>query len=378
MKQTWTLVKKEILDARKDKRSLMAALYYAFGSPIIFALLMVFMIDKFSSPDALYIDMQGQEYAPEVVSYLATEDIFPKEEGKPGKDITLIFSEDHAENLSLGKPSKIIIQVDESENDLKSSHRRIELNLQRYSQQIAGLRLINRGVNPQLLRPLQVHTQDTAAPSAKGAFMVSMVAFMILYSVFVSGMNLAIDTSAGERERNSLALLLCQPISSLQIVLSKVFTVCLLSWIGVILTLAISKIAMGYVPWHEFGTNLNIDAQFIAIAILVSIPNAVLAASMMIFVAFMAKSFKEAQSYLAFVMMVPGMLAMASAYGFGEDNLKWLPVSGQHLALMDYVKQQPADWMPIFSSNLGALAIAAILILAVSKMLKSEKVVFGL
>ncbi len=151
-------------------------------------------------------------------------------------------------------------------------------------------------------------------------------------------MNLAIDTSAGERERNSLALLLSHPVSTRNIVLAKVIAVTVFAMVGLLLTLIISKISYAFVPWQELGFTVSISTEFILLMLLTGLPIALMAASLQLFVSFMAKTFKEAQSYLTLVLIVPMMLSMAASYNIAPDILQWLPVSGQQQALIAFIK----------------------------------------
>lgn len=112
--------------------------------------------------------------------------------------------------------------------------------------------------------------------------------------------------------------------------------------------------------------------------LLVGIPVALMAACLQLFVSFMAKTFKEAQSYLTMVLFVPLALSMAASYNIAPDILQWLPVSGQQQALMDFIKGKDMSMLQLLVSTLGTLAIALVLALGMEKSLKSEKVVFGL
>lgn len=82
--------------------------------------------------------------------------------------------------------------------------KRVEQAVQAYSSQIAAYRLTLRGVDPRVVQPIQLQKQDLATRGSKAALIMGSVLVFIILSVFWSGMNVAIDISAGERERNSL------------------------------------------------------------------------------------------------------------------------------------------------------------------------------
>lgn len=379
MNKIIAMVRKELIDAARDKRSVMAGLYYAIGTPLIMCGLFMVLIGQLTSPDDLKISITNPDKAPDLVRFLSNKGISQGDVGaKDVKAIELIISTDYAEQMNQGKAAEITIVADNSEEKLQNSIRRLEKQLQAYSAEMGSLRLIARGIDPRVVQPLKVNVQDQATPDSKGGMILGIAIFTMIYSVFISGMNLAIDTSAGERERNSLALLLSHPLTTRQLVLSKIIAVGLFALLGLVLILLVSKIAYTFVPWQELGFSVNITSEFIALMLIVGIPVALMAACLQLFVSFMAKTFKEAQSYLTIVLFVPLALSMAASYNIAPDMLQWLPVSGQQQALMDFIKGKDLPMLQLLVSTLGTLAIAVLLAFGMERSLKSEKVIFGL
>lgn len=379
MNKIIAMVRKELIDAARDKRSVMAGLYYAIGTPLIMCGLFMVLIGQLTSPDDLKISITNPDKAPDLVRFLSNKGITQGEaDAKDLKAIELIISPDYAKQMNQGKGAEITIVADNSEEKLQNSIRRLEKQLQAYSAEMGSLRLIARGIDPRVVQPLKVNVHDQATTDSKGGMILGIAIFTMIYSVFISGMNLAIDTSAGERERNSLALLLSHPLTTRQLVLSKIIAVGLFALLGLVLILLVSKVAYTFVPWQELGFSVSITSEFMALMLLVGIPVALMAACLQLFVSFMAKTFKEAQSYLTMVLFVPLALSMAASYNIAPDVLQWLPVSGQQQALMDFIKGKDMNMLQLLVSTLGTLAIAVILALGMEKSLKSEKVIFGL
>ncbi|GCF90248.1 MULTISPECIES: ABC transporter permease [unclassified Shewanella] len=382
MNKIIAMVRKELIDAARDKRSVMAGLYYAIGTPLIMCGLFMVLIGQLTSPDDLKITIKNPDKAPDLVRFLSNKGITQgAADGSDAKDlkaIELIISTDYAAQMNQGKSAEITIVADNSEEKLQNSIRRLEKQLQAYSAEMGSLRLIARGIDPRVVQPLKVNVQDKATTDSKGGMILGIAIFTMIYSVFISGMNLAIDTSAGERERNSLALLLSHPLTTRQLVLSKIIAVSLFALLGLVLILLVSKIAYAFVPWQELGFSVNITTEFMLLMLVVGIPVALMAACLQLFVSFMAKTFKEAQSYLTMVLFVPLALSMAASYNIAPDMLQWLPVSGQQQALMDFIKGKDLPMLQLLVSTLGTLAIAVLLAFGMERSLKSEKVIFGL
>ena len=373
-----TLVRKELIDAIRDKRSVMAGLYYALFTPILFAVVFTAIINKVTNPEDIEITITNSTAASELTNYLSNRGITHGTDPTSLKKIELVISSDFAEQLNSAKSAEVTLIADRSDDNLRSAISRTQGALRSYSSGIASLRLIARGVSPTVIQPLKVHVQDQATSDSKGGQLLGMVILTIVLSVFISGMNLAIDTSAGERERNSLALLLSHPVSVRQLVLSKTLAVSIFGVLGLILVMLVSKIVYPFVPWQELGFSINISLQFMLATLLVGSTVAIFAASMQLFVSFMAKSFKEAQTYLTFVIFVPMAMSYAVTLDFAVDELRWAPVSGQLQALIDLAKGKEIPLLQLAVSCLSTLVLSFALIFGMERLLKSEKIVFGL
>jgi sodium transport system permease protein len=228
------------------------------------------------------------------------------------------------------------------------------------------------------MNSLNIKMQDQATSESKGGQLMAMIILFMLLSIFVSGMNLAIDTSAGERERNSLALLLSHPISLRELIASKVCAVSFFGMLGLVLVLIMSKIIYPLVPWQELGFSVDISLNFMIATLIAGVFIAIFAASMQLFVSFMAKSFKEAQTYISFVLFIPMALSYAVTFDLATDELRWAPVTGQLQALIDLMKGKEIPLLQLTVSCLSTLIISVALVLGMERLLKSEKIVFGL
>ncbi|MCL2916493.1 ABC transporter permease subunit [Shewanella corallii] len=379
MNKIITLARKELKDAARDKRSVMAGLYYAIGTPLVMCGLFMVLIGQLTSPEDIKITINNQDYAPDLVRYLGNEGVLHGEADDPDiKEITLTISEDYPAQMAKGQQAVVILQADKSNEKLQKSIRRLEQNLQSYSMEVGSLRLIARGIDPRVVQPIKLKVEDQSTATSRGGVILGLAIFTMIYAVFISGMNLAIDTSAGERERNSLALLLSHPVSTRELVISKIIAVSVFALLGLALILLVSKFAYTLVPWQELGFSINISPEFMLAMLLVGIPVALMAASLQIFVSFMAKTFKEAQSYLTIVLIVPLGISMMATYEIAPDTLQWLPVSGQQQAMMALVKGREIPMLQLLVSSATTLFIALVMALGLERMLKSEKVVFGL
>ncbi|MBB1292625.1 MULTISPECIES: ABC transporter permease [unclassified Pseudoalteromonas] len=372
------LFKKEVMDASRDKRSIMAGLYYAIGAPIGVCLLMSVLLQQLASPEALKINIENSDSAPGLIAHLNSRDIFASTDANERKDITLSISDDYQQKMSEGRPATVTLIADKSDDKLRKHINQVEKAIALYSSEIASLRLVSRGVDPSLMRAIAIEVHDQATPDSKGGMILGIVVLTLILALFYAAMNLAIDTSAGERERNSLSLLLSHPLHSLHIVLAKIGAITTFSMLGLVVILVVSKFSYAMVPWQQMGFSITITPAFMLFSIAICLPIALMSASLQVFVSFMAKSFKEAQSYVTMVLFIPMALSMITTYDIATDKVQWLPIAAQQFALMEFIKGNPIPIPQLLLSTVITLVLCAAFSFLSARMLKSEKVVFGL
>lgn len=373
--------KKEFRDAIRDKRSVLAAMSYAFFGPLLMAVAFFFLISQLTDQTDVEITVDGQEHAPQLMDFLNTQGIVAKQDAwaKTETPIVLTLPDDWQQKIETAQPIEVTLRADWSAQKQQTDIKRVEQAIQAYSSQIAAYRLTLRGLDPRMIQPVQLQKQDLATRGSKAALIMGSVLVFIILSVFWSGMNVAIDISAGERERNSLEFLLSQPLSTWDIVTGKALTATTFSLFGALLSLVLIPVIFAYVPLHEIGMNVNFSLGMMGLMFVLLIPLALFATALQLFVSFRAKNFKEAQTYISFLLIIP----MAASFGVEFARLKnpilyYLPLTGQHQAFLSLIRGEAVNVMGTAVSAVATLVVALLLMKYIARMLKSEKIVFGL
>ncbi len=78
------------------------------------------------------------------------------------------------------------------------------------------------------------------------------------------------------------------------------------------------------------------------------------------------------------VLFIPMALSMVTTYGIATDIVQWLPIAAQQFALMEFIKGNPIPLPQLVLSTLITIILFGVFSYLSSRMLKSEKVVFGL
>jgi sodium transport system permease protein len=210
------------------------------------------------------------------------------------------------------------------------------------------------------------------APGVSGRMhdvLAGMMSVFTLVAAFVGGMNVAMDTVAGERERLSLLPLLMNPIRRRDIVWGKWLAVGLFSATGLILNLAGFAIVFA-------GTGMHLPRLAAAVGIL---PLALLAASVQLLVSTVCRAVKEAHTYLSMLIFLPMGLGLFQVF-FPAAARGWfalLPVLGQQLQLERWMKGGAAAFVPAAALGCFTIVLALLVLEVAANRLHRDEIVYG-
>ena len=384
--QLKALVIKEYREAFRDKRALMVALMMAILAPVGIMVMSKIMIEKLVDEPPVYVKFSGAEHAPKLIKHFADSNLLdfadvPVDEKSTWeqRNIAIEIPADYAINMAEGKPVQLHLQADFTDKAVQPPVRRINNAVRNFSMAIGYKRLLLRGVDIRLLNPVKLVEQDTAKPDATFMLISMMLGIYLMLAAFMSGLSVAIDSSAGERERNVLEMLLCQPVSTLKIVLAKLISASTVAVIGVLLILILTSVSVGFVDLTKIGATFSLDLSTAAVLLLLLLPICFFASACQLFVAFQTKSFKEAQSTVGMLIGIPAFIPfVVSMMDDRPQWLNWLPIAGQSMIIENIFKGVDVDWLAVFATSGVTIAITVALVLALAKKLQSEKVVMAL
>jgi sodium transport system permease protein len=369
-----TVFRKELRDFARDRRTFLMALLLG---PLIYPLLMLGMGSLAEArvstqlEKTLEIPVVGAEHAPNLIAFLATQDIRAKAPPKDligairrqDEDVALVIAPDFAEDWRESRPAKVEIVSDSTRQSAQVPVRRVQAALHGYSAQVGALRLVARGVNPSLSQAVAVAQRDVATPEARQGMLLALLLplILVLYA-FIGGANLTMDVTAGERERQSLEPLLATPVARGTHVGGKMASAALIGIVAVALTLLSFKFS-AMLSTSPMARSLDVSFFAIGKMMLVLLPMVVIGTALLTFVAAGAKSMKEAQSHLVWMMFMPMIPAYAlMAYPLKDQDL-WqyaVPFLAQNQMLVKASRGEtasPEQWA-IYLTCAFALALA--------------------
>jgi sodium transport system permease protein len=389
MERIRIIFSKEVKDNLRDRRTLVGALAYPLIGPILLALVYI-LVGHTSSTQAeksLPLPVVGAENAPALVQFLEQNGAEikpppaePEAAVRAGDhDVVLIIPSNYGKDLGAGRPAPVQLVMDDSRGSSQPTIRRARNMLASYSRQIGSLRLLARGVHPSVTSALAIEEVNVATPQSQAASFLNMLPYFIVFSLFVGGMYLAIDTTVGERERGSLEPLLINPAARSELILGKLGATLVFTVIAIVETLLGFYIMLNVLPTEALGVKISLSFGTLGIIFMISIPMMLLASSLQMIVATYARGFREALNSLSFMMIIPALPGLFLVFIPVKDKL-WMmliPIFGQQLLINHALRGEALDWIYSSASAAVTLAVGALLTCMAIRMYEGERILFG-
>jgi sodium transport system permease protein len=387
----WVVFAKEVIDNLRDRRSIFSAILSPLLGPVIL-LSMIILVGKTLFTDVnekpLKLPVVGAENAPNLVQYLKQNgvDILPGPANPEALvqsgdlNLVLIISPEYGEAFTNGESAPLRMIIDSSRQSALADIERARTLIYSYGEQISALRLMARGINPMITNPVIIERIDVATPQSQVLIFLNMMPYFIILTIFVGGMYVIIDATAGERERGSLEPLLINPIKRMELVLGKMAASLPFAIFTLILTLAAFSVAFNLTPLEEYvGFQMTIDISTLWGIFWISLPIIFLASALQMVVASFTRSFKEAQTYLPLLSLIPAMPGIFLAFLPVKPGLSnmLIPTFGQQLLINQLMRGETLNPINLLVSTAATLVLTVVLIIVAIKLYQREKILFS-
>ena len=378
---------KEILDNLRDRQTVFYALL--FGPvllPLIIGGSIVGSLKQFSInfDEVSSLAVVNAEAAPNFIAFLYGNNI----DAQTAPDdvnaavrrgdipVALEIMPDFAKTMRAGEPAPLTIYVNNADKTSTKAARKVQALVEAYERTLNNLRMQHRGIDPAIFNSLDIVQKDVSEDGASGQLFASLLPFLFIMSMVMGGFYLAIDTTAGERERQSLEPLLSLPLRRRDVMLGKFgATLCFVTLSAVLTALSI------YTLFHFFPTDLpggsvRFDGHTITIAFLLASPLLIFISALLITVSAYTRSTKEAQTYLGLLMVIP----MAPFFILQFVNIRSaattmsLPMLSQYQLLERVVLNDPLPAHYIALSVLGTLASGLLLLWLAARLYQRDRI----
>jgi sodium transport system permease protein len=386
MRAAGTVFLKELLDALRDRRTLLVVLLSSVAiGPVVLVLLSTLVAQMEQRAEARVVLVHGIEHAPTLRNYLerqtwTVKDAPPDHEAQLRDsrltDPVVVVPEDFEALLRGLEPPLLEVLSSSGNTRAQAATGGVERLLAGFNQEQATVRLALRGVAPGTLQAVKVQPRDLADRGGRAAQLTLMLPFFVLMAVLYGALNAALDTTAGERERGSLEPLLMNPAPPLALVLGKWGAVAAVAMLIAVLSV------LSFLPgqWllrsealaalFQFG--LREALWFLGLLL----PLAGALAGVLMAVAIRCKTFKEAQANASIVLLGASMVPLVTLLNPGAVE-RWhlaVPVLGQMTLMTRVLRGEaplPAD---VLLAAGVAVALTAVALVAVGRSLRQAAV----
>ncbi len=391
LRRIWIVIRKETVDNLRDRRSVANALFAVLVNPLLYILLFGFLNRTFTEqaerPLALYVS--GAANAPNLIQFLSQNNVDIREAPADAEaavrrgdlDVVLVIPDDFGERFVDGEPAQVQLLIDQSSQSSSLPVNRAQSLIGQYSSQVGNLRLLARGISPAITAAVPVETINVTPQTEGGAgFVLNLLPVVMMTAAFYGGFYLAVDTTAGERERKSLEPLLLNPVPRWMFLIGKFLAVFAFTLLATFLATAFFLVILG-IPQVQSFTNirLNVGWDVILTAVGLMIPVAFMAVALEMLVASNARSVKEASTYtqlIAFAGFMPALFL--SVLPIRPQSWMYLvPTIGQLYFINDAARGLPLDWSQVILCSAITLAIGIAGLYFAMRLYNQERIILG-
>ncbi len=386
-----TVFKKEVMENIRDKRTMMSSVILgSFLGPVM-ALGLIYMsvqMGKDKAEKQLELPVVNMQFAQNLEKHLISQDVkiinlekSPEAAIKDkDHDVVLAIDKGFAASMSQAQPAKVMLYYDASAKGAANvSVRRVKALINAYSSQIGAMRLQLRGVSPGLMQVISIEEHDQATAQSKGAQLLMFLPYFLIMGLFMGSMYLAIDTTAGEKERKSLEPLFLNPVSRVQVLAGKLAATISFGLLTLVLTLIAFKLTLPFYPTKSLGMTLSLNLADVGLMLLVLLPLALLAGSIQTIIAAFSKSFKEAQTYVNLVIFIPLIPSMLLMFMPVKEKL-WMiatPILSQNILINQLIRGETVEWFNVLVCICGTLFVGGLLAWFAVRLYNKENMLFA-
>jgi sodium transport system permease protein len=384
---------KELVGTIRDRRTIIVMIFI----PLIFYPLLFSGIGYFnwigsvkSEEASSKIVIDGVEFAPQLVKHLQDDEkveIISIEDDSLLKlqngnvQAILVIPPDFKYKIEQEELNELILKYDATEAKSRIAKQRIDQIIEKYQGEILLQRLSRLDLKEEFLTPLILQEENIAtAEKIAGSFLAVLLPYLIIILIFTGAMHTAVDITAGEKERGTIATLLVSQISRLEIVLGKCFAVMLISFtsmvlglFGLILAFLSGTSIAGGIEGMQFGISVNT----IFLLFLVLFPLVGLASAVLVMVGIFARNIREASSYITPIYMLTIFLGIISiSQGMELTGKMFLvPVLNSSFVFRELLMGK-IYWNHIITTFSANMIIAGIALFGATRLFNQEEVLF--
>lgn len=383
-----TVARKELVDTLRDRRTILVTLVSAaLAGPIFLLLIFNLFAQQADRARELTLAVRGAEHAGALIAFLERQQvrIVPAPDDFEAKirggdlDVVMIVEPTFDEDTRKGRAATVRLVYDRSRDRARTSIEQAESLLRAYNRQWGQTRLLLRGIAPEVGNPLNVETVNLATPQQSGAIVLFMVAYYGLFAAVMGGMAVALDTTAGERERASLEPLLMTPATPIELVTGKWLATMVFNAFVVLVTLGAFWATLTFAPLPPVGVPFLFGMTELARFVVVLLPVIALVPAILLWVGTRGRTYKEAQANVSVLLLVVAIVPFFQLF-LRQREPDWIvlvPISGQYSLLNRALRGEAVPMQELAISWLVPVVLIGLALHAVARLWSRESILAG-
>jgi sodium transport system permease protein len=379
---------KEVMDNARDRRSLLIALIYPLLGPLLLGLMLsvVGRVAVGGGEQNLTLHISGVKHGPALVDWLTGKGIEVVEAASDVKaavrrgdlDVAVIIPPEFNDLLAAEQTAPITVVINSSRlSGLVHVNNVISL-LGTFNNDVWGERIAARGVDFRSLQPIAIDNENVTSGAHIADILLFMVPPLFVFNLFMGGAYFAIDTTSGERERGSLEPLLINPIERSALVAGKFLAAFFYTGVAVVVQMIAFKLAF---YWSSGAGDFSsaLSALNLVAILIITLPLMLAAVAVQFIIATITRSFKEAQTYLGLLPLLPALPGMILVFATVKVNawMMLIPAYSQTLLFGQILRGETLDPLKVALSMGSTLTIAIILFTITIQLYEREELIFG-
>jgi sodium transport system permease protein len=385
----WAVFRKELIDGLRDRRTILTMLFTGIAmGPIALVLMANYVSSIEDKSAAKTVMVDGIDRAPPLANFFARNGITPvvapadyREAITRGtlQEAVIVVPTDFVSRYERGQTIDVQLLFDDSRTGSQPSIRLADTALRGFSRETGIVRAIARGLGPQVLQPINVDRVNIATPKQQAAILLFIIPMFGLLGSVIGCLSVALDTTAGERERGSLEPLLMNPSPPVALVAGKWSVVALFGASVVVLMFAGFAIATRFVTSDKLSALFAFGLPEFVRFVVLAAPFAAMIGALLMLIATFGRTYKEAQTYASYVALVVNFIPMVTIF-LAPAEARWqlfVPGLAQQLVMSRILRGDvvgPIDYL-VPLGVAATITLACLLLL--SRLLRREAIVFG-
>lgn len=400
LKHIWIVFKKEVKDLTRDKRTILTSILIPMLIIPLINIIMGGSAEKFTKDlnENVTITLSQTSNTADVKKLVqekllkSNPNLLLVEVDNPAEALKsehvrciLDFENGYAEKLERGEPFIITLQYDESKTKSQASVDIVAEAIEKFKAELVNERIAALGLNADILQPVVIDRSNISEnKQGSNMMLLMMLPLMIGMLVSIGGIPAATDLVAGEKEHNTFEPLLTTMPGRGSLLLGKYLAVTLFSFVSVVAIVA--GMVIGYLI-NPNSLTMGMDSQIsgfkiqplaVVLTLVITVALGMTFSGIQIALSAFAKSYKEAQTYMSFLMlaaMIPGYATIFLQPGDMQTYMFALPVLNT-IAAFKMILGGVVNYGNLLLALVTSVAFVALTLWLATSLFKKEKILF--